>query len=44
MPKKSKTVKPRAKPKILKTSKGDWKDVIKKAVKKNHPGAGWPED
>jgi hypothetical protein len=44
MPKKSKTVKPRSKTKVLKTSKGDWQRRDQKAVKKKHPGAGWPED
>ena len=23
---------------------GDWKELIKKAVKKKHPDAGWPKD
>jgi hypothetical protein len=32
------------KPKGSKKVKSDWKEVIKKAVKKKHPDAGWPED
>jgi hypothetical protein len=49
VPKKSKKVKPdprktpAPKPKGGKIE-GDWKEVIKKAVKKKHPDAGWPED
>jgi hypothetical protein len=49
MPKKSKNVKlprkpPGPKSKVLKKAEGDWKDVIKRAVKKKHHAAGWPED
>jgi hypothetical protein len=49
MPKKSKNVKlprkpPGPKSKVLKKAEVDWKDVIKRAVKKKHPDAGWPED
>jgi hypothetical protein len=38
-PTRRKTPKPKSK-----VAKTDWKDVIKKAVAKKHPGAGWPED
>jgi hypothetical protein len=31
---------PKPKSKVATT---DWKDVIKKAVAKKHPNAGWPE-
>jgi hypothetical protein len=34
---------PGPKPKVAKIE-GDWKNPIKKAVKKKHPDAGWPED
>jgi hypothetical protein len=46
MPNKSKAEKPkpRSKPKVLKKAASDWKEAIKKAVKKKHPDAGWPED
>ena len=47
MPNKSKPVRPKRKtpkpkPKVAKVE-ADWKEVIKKAVKKKHPSAGWPE-
>jgi hypothetical protein len=50
MPNKSgKQTKPKAhktpgpKPEVLKIE-GNWKDAIKKALRKKHPEAGWPKD
>jgi hypothetical protein len=46
MPKsKKKKSSPREKTPTPKVGKiEDWKEVIKKAVRKKHPDAGWPED
>jgi hypothetical protein len=49
MPNKSKNVKSSPRKKTAPKPKGgkiavDWKETIKKAVRKKHPDAGWPQD